>query len=168
AIRPPPAVDLIGNGYSLGDTELRLVNRATHADNPIGVRHAFNDYMALNPKDANLLAVPVMDERAGTQDLALMDLQTAKVTPLTETKGFTANPVWSVDGSQLAYTYQPPNQLDDIYVWDRRTGTRRGVILTPTVLEHVEAWSHDGKFLLIFSYDEKATFLSSWSFESKA
>lgn len=39
---------------------------------------------------------------------------------------------------------------------DRRTGGREVVIKTPTVMEHVEAWSHDGKFLIFFSYDDKA------------
>ena len=56
----------------------------------------------------------ILDPRAGTSDLSLMDLTKDTTVPLTTTHGFTAYPVWSVDGKRLAYRFQPPGGVDDV------------------------------------------------------
>ena len=76
-------------------------------------------------------------------------------------------PVWSADGRRVAYAYQPPGGLDDVYIKDLGTGRIEPVIETPKTLEHPAAWSHDGKFMLVFWDDENGTYLSSWSFASR-
>ena len=46
------------------------------------------------------------------------------------------------------------------------TGTIEAVIKTPTQGEHPLAWSHDGRFLLVFTYEDFKANVSSWSFAS--
>jgi Tol biopolymer transport system component len=96
-----------------------------------------------------------------------MDLSSDRMEPLTTTRGYTSNPVWSADGKRLVYTYQAPGQLDDVYVKDMSTGVIQPVIQTPNTGEHPVAWSHDGRSLLVFTYDNDKASLWSWSFVSQ-
>jgi Tol biopolymer transport system component len=132
----------------------------------VAAARLFSSFMALSPMGGPLAAA-ILDQRAGTQDLSLMDLSKDRSEPLTPTRGFTGNPVWSTDGKRLAYAYQPPGQIDDVYVKDIGTGVIQPVIETPKGGEHPVAWSHDGRSLLVFTYDDDKAHLSSWSFASR-
>ena len=167
AVRPPPAVAPIIGGMNTLQAELHLVDRGGRGRRE-GVARLFSSYMALSPVDSRTLAAGIIDPRAGTQDLWLMDLTKDNAGPLTTTRGFAGNPVWSADGKRLAYSYTPPGQFDDVYIKDIGTGAIQPVIETPTKLEHPVAWSHDEKSLIVFTADDKGTNLSSWSFASKA
>ncbi len=130
AVRPPPAVALLGGISGSFNAELHLVDRSGLGSR-VSTAREFSYYMALNPVDGHRLAASIADPRSGTQDLRLMDLQSDGLEPLTPTRGFTGNPVWSADGTRLAYTYQPPGQLDDVYIKDLRTGLSRPEIESP-------------------------------------
>ena len=151
AVRPPPAV-VFPDSNAL-KTELRLVDRSGTGSR-VATARLFSYFMALSPIDSRTLATSIQDPRTGTQDLSLMDLSKDRTEPLTTTRGFTASPVWSADGKRLAYAYQPPGQIDDVYIKDLSTGTIEAVIKTPTRGEHPLAWSHDGRFLLVFTYED--------------
>jgi len=99
--------------------------------------------------------------------LSLVDLSKDRTEPMTTTRGFSGNPVWSADGKRLAYAYQPPGQIDDVYIKDLATGAIQPVIETPRGGEHPVAWSHDGRSLLVFAYDDDKASLSTWSFASR-
>ena len=163
AVRPPPAV--VFPNSNLFNAELRLVDRRGVVSRAASAR-LYSYFMALNPM-GRTLAAAILDPRAGTQDLWVMDLSGERMEPLTPTRGYTSNPVWSADGKRLAYTYQPPGQIDDVYVKDIGMGTIQPVIETPTKGEHPVAWSHDGRSLLVFTYDDDKATLSSWSFASR-
>ena len=45
-----------------------------------------------------------------------MDLAKDSLAPLTTTRRFAGNRVWSTDGKRLAHAHQPPGHLDDVYV----------------------------------------------------
>ena len=119
------------------------------------------------------VAAQVVDPRAGTSDLWLVDMQTGTRIPLTRTGGYAGAPVWSADGTRLAYAYQPPGQRDDVYVKDLRTGKVTPVIESPAVLEHPVAWSHDGAHLLVWvtkwldSSPNSLDAIDVWSFASR-
>jgi serine/threonine protein kinase/Tol biopolymer transport system component len=167
AVRPPPAVSPIVGGMNTLQAELHLVDRDGR-DRREGVARLFSSYMALSPVDSRTLAAGIIDPRAGTQDLWLMDLTRDNAAPLTTTRGFAGNPVWSADGRRLAYAYEPPAQYDHLYIKDISTGTIQRVIATSTTLEHPVAWSHDDKSLLVFTFTaEKGGYLSLWSFASR-
>jgi Tol biopolymer transport system component len=164
AVRPPPAV--VFPDSTTFNAELRLIERSG-AVSRVATARFFSSFMALSPKAGGPLAAAILDVRAGTQDLSLMDLSNGRSEPLTPTRGFTGNPVWSADGKRLAYAYQPPGGIDDVYVKDVDTGVIQPVIETPTQGEHPVAWSHDGQSLLVFTYDDDQAYLSSWSFASR-
>ena len=166
AVRPPPASGLVFPDSNAFNAELHLVDRSG-APSRVGTTRPFSLQMAVNPVDSRALAVSILDPRAGTQDLGLIDLTKDSLVPLTATRGFAGNPVWSADGKRLAYAYQLPGQMDDVYIKDIGTGVTLPVIETPMVMEHPVAWSHDAQSLLVFTYDNKASYLSSWSFASR-
>ena len=128
AVRPPPAV-VFPDSNTL-NAELRLVDRSGTGSR-VATARLFSYFMALSPMDSRTLAAAILDPRAGTQDLSLMDLSKDRTEPLTTTRGFTGNPVWSADGKRLAYAYQPPGQIDDVYIKDLGTGVIQPVIETP-------------------------------------
>jgi len=165
AVRPPPAVALIAESDAF-NAELHLVDRSGKGS-VVGIQRFFSYFMALNPVDSSILAAAILDPRGGTQELWLIDLRKDSAAPLTTARGFTGLPVWSADGRRLAYAYQPPGQLDDVYIKDIGTGLIQPVIETPNVLEHPAAWSHDEKSLLVFTADDKGKYLSTWSFAER-
>ena len=166
AVRPPPAAVPINADMNASNAELRLVDRRG-TGNRVGAARLFSSLMALNPIDSRILAASILDPRAGTQDLGLMDLTKDSMAPLTATRGFAGYPVWSADGRRLAYAYQPPGGLDDVYIKDIATGLIQPVIESPGITEHPLAWSHDAKSLLIFGSGENGTYLSAWSFATR-
>ena len=166
AVRPPPAAVPINADMNASNAELRLVDRSG-TGNRVGAARLFSSLMALNPIDSRILAASILDPRAGTQDLGLMDLTKDSMAPLTATRGFAGYPVWSADGRRLAYAYQPPGGLDDVYIKDIATGSIQPVIESPGITEHPLAWSHDAKSLLIFGSGDNGTYLSAWSFVSR-
>ena len=111
----------------------------------------FSYFMALSPMDSRVLAAAIHDLRPARQDLSLVDLTKDRAEPLTTTRGFAGNPVWSADGKRMAYAYQPPGEMDDVYMKDIATGAIQPVIETPKGGEHPIAWSHDGRSLLVFT-----------------
>jgi serine/threonine protein kinase/Tol biopolymer transport system component len=166
AVRPPPADALVDVLKDTPSVELHLVDRQGTGSR-VRTARPFAYFMALNPVDSRTLAAAILDPRAGTQDLTLMDLSKDTITPLTATRGFAGYPVWSADGKRLAYASQPPGQMDDVYIKDIGTGLIQPVIETPAILEHPVAWSHDEQSLLVFTFDDQGTYLSSWSFGSR-
>ena len=164
SVRPPPAV--VFPDSNLFNAELRLVDRSGTSSR-VATARLFSSFMTLSPMGSRTLAIAILDPRAGTQDLSLMDLSTDRSEPVTPTRGYTGNPIWSADGKRLAYAYQPPGQVDDVYVKDIGTGVIQPVIETPNSGEHPVAWSHDGRSLLVFAYDDDKAYLSSWSFASR-
>ena len=164
AVRPPPAV-VFPDSNAL-NAELRLVDRSGTGSR-VATARLFSYVMALSPIDSRMLATSIQDLRAGTQDLSLVDISNDRTEPMTTTRGFSGLPVWSADGKRLAYAYQPPGQIDDVYIKDLATGAIQPVIETPEGGEHPVAWSHDGRSLLVFTYDDDKASLSTWSFASR-
>jgi len=166
AVRPPPAAMLVFPDSNAFNAELHLVDRSGTGSR-VGTARLFSLQMALNPVDSRALAAAILDPRAGTQDLWLIDLTKDTLAPLTTTRGFAGNPVWSADGKRLAYAYQPPGDVDDVYIKEIGTGLIQPLIETPGTLDHPVAWSHDDKSLLVFTFDDQGTYLASWSFASR-
>ena len=84
------------------NAELHLVDRSGTRSR-VGAARLFSQYMAINPADSRTLVAAILDPRAGTQDLWLIDLTKDSIAPQTTTRGFAGNPVWSADGRRLAY-----------------------------------------------------------------
>ena len=108
------------------NAELRAVDR-TGAGKRVGTARLFSYYMSENPVDGRTLAAAHSSTRAlAHRSCVLIDLTKDSLAPLTRSRGFAGVPVWSADGKQLAYAYQPPGQMDDVYVgtWPRASFAR--------------------------------------------
>ena len=167
AVRPPPAVALTSTGMNVAPTELHLVDRGG-SGNRVSTARLFSFTMALSPVDSRVAAAAILDSRAGTSDLWLVDLTKDTAVPLTTTRGFTAYPVWSADGKRMAYGYQPPGRVDDVYLKDMASGALSPLLEAPRTIEHPMAWSHDQRSLLAFTDDDKGSYVSTWSFAARA
>ena len=109
--------------------------------------------MALSPATAAPWPRESADPRAGTQDLWLVDLTKDRAVPMTATRGFSGNPVWSADGRRLAYAYEPPGQFDRrVHQGYRHRGDPARHRDTYHYEQHPVAWSHDGRSLLVFAW----------------
>jgi eukaryotic-like serine/threonine-protein kinase len=167
AVRPPPASVLVFADANTFEAELHQVDRGGRFSR-LSDSRLFSYFMTFNPVNSHMLATSIIDPRSGTQDLFLVDLAKGSTQPLTVTRGYSGNPVWASDGKRLAYSFQPAGGIDDVYIKDIGSGLIQRLIETPKVGEHPVAWSHDGKSLLVFTYDDNSTFLSTWSFASRA
>lgn len=130
AVRPPPAVTLSSAGMNVSQTELHLVDRGGSGSR-VSTARLFSFTMALSPVDSRVAAAAILDARAGTSDLWLVDLTKDTAVPLTTTRGFVGYPVWSADGTRMAYAYQPPGGMDDVHVKDMASGAIAPLIEGP-------------------------------------
>lgn len=62
----------------------------------------------------------------GTRDLVLFDLSSTTLTPITDGRHDDRRPVWSPDGTQLAYT-SFRDDVPNVFAYDLSTGTHRRV-----------------------------------------
>lgn len=62
----------------------------------------------------------------GTRDIVLLDLTTNELTPITPGEADDRMPVWSPDGSQIAYT-SLRDEVPNVFIYDRATDTHRRV-----------------------------------------
>lgn len=76
-------------------------------------------------------------------DIYLSDARGGAARNLTNTTQWDDLPVWSPDGTQLAYL-SSPRATQDLFVLDLATGESRNLTNT-TANEHYPAWSPDGK-----------------------
>ena len=111
AVRPPPAPILAFTASNVFNAELHQADRRG-ARTRVGAARLFSNFMAVSPAGGRILAAPILDPRAGTHDLSLIDLSTDTMEPLTTTRGWTGNPVWSADGSGWPIPTQfPPGAM---------------------------------------------------------
>jgi Tol biopolymer transport system component len=162
AVRPPPALLTLGAAVA---TELRVVDRrgATLAASAPAL---YSHRMAMHP-GGRTIAVQMTDERTGTNDLHQVNLLTGERAPLTSTNAWAGRPVWSADGSQLAYANQPVGLADDLYIKDLRTGSDEPIIQSKMNFEQPAAWSHDGRHLVFYRIRNDGASLHTFTLSSK-
>jgi serine/threonine protein kinase/Tol biopolymer transport system component len=92
------------------------------------------------------------------RDVWILDLVRGGVTPLTRHPGIDGHPVWSPDGSQIAFESQRNGTFD---IWRKSSsgGAAEEVVLQTTANEWPLDWSRDGRFLLYERSD--ANYVSS-------
>ena len=153
AIRPPPAPVASAASGQAGafEAELTLVRRDGSVIARFGGVQELSYHMAMSP-DGRTVVAQVQDTRSAGSDLWRFDVETGARTALTSmrtTGGYVGSPVWSPDGTRIAFACQPPKILDDVCVRDMRTGTVTKAIDSPAIWEHPTAWSADGQYMLV-------------------
>ena len=156
ALRPPPAptVSTAAGQSGVFESELAMLTRDGRVASRFGGLQAMTYYMALSP-DGRSVVAQVTDARTSASDLWRIDVNSGVRTAVTSMRtsgGYAGSPVWSPDGTELAYACQPPGILDDVCIQDMRTGAVKTAIASRNIWEHPLAWSRDGQYLLV-SYD---------------
>ena len=115
-----------------------------------GVQKFFED-MAMSP-DGKAVAALVQDTRTSGSELWRVDVESGARTPLTSMRtlgGYVGAPVWSSDGTRVAFACQPPGILDDVCVRDLASGVVTTAIQSKEIWEHPVAWSPDGQSMIV-------------------
>jgi dipeptidyl aminopeptidase/acylaminoacyl peptidase len=115
--------------------------------------------LAWSPDGKSLAIVRQERPHDGDNDLTtiqIQDVETGKLRPLTDRKALESCPVFSPDGSQIAYWYprdRDPNGVNEI--WTAPATGGKGACLTGAMDRCVlhAAWSPDGKSLLVGGHD---------------
>jgi Tol biopolymer transport system component len=155
AIRPPPALaasaGVTGGAF---EAELTLLNRDGSLASHFGGVQLFTYLMAVAP-DARSVVAQIQDPRTSASELWRFDVTSGARTPMTSMRtggGWAGSPVWSHDGTRLAYACQPPGILDDVCVRDMRTGVVTTAVESQKTWEHPRDWSFDDQYMLV-AYD---------------
>ncbi len=99
----------------------------------------------------------------GQPAMFTVDVETHAVKTLIEGKGYISNPIYSPDGTRLAYTRGPGFISHDLFVMDVRTGVRRQLTRELRSIGGV-AWTPDGRSL-VFSSNRHGLF-SLWRIDA--
>jgi Tol biopolymer transport system component len=125
--------------YDRQGKKLSTVGEAADYSNP-----------SLSP-DNSKLAVCIRDPQTRTRDIWIFDLKRGSRTRLTFDPADDLDPVWSPDGSRVAFTSDRAGQRD-IYVKPADgSGEEQLLVGEKGTDKNVEDWSRDGKFL-IYNY----------------
>lgn len=118
------------------------------------VRHQYL-WPRLSP-DGTLLALNV---REPDPDIWVHDFRRGTLTRLTFAPGEDETPVWSPDGTRLAFSSNGRKQGFAIAV---RSGAEEEPLMTRSRHFHFSSWSPDGKFLLFEELDDSGSGMDLW------
>ena len=156
AIRSPPAV-LVSSDTGAFDGELTFIRRDGSVSSRFGGVQKFTEGMAMSP-DGKSVATLVQDTRTSGSELWRVDVESGARTPLTSMRtsgGYVGAPVWSSDGTRLAFACQPPGVIDDVCIRDLASGVVTTAIQSKAIWEHPVAWSPDGQSMIV-AFDESS------------
>ena len=104
----------------------------------------------LSPDDSKL-AVCIRDPQTGTRDIWIFDLVRGGKTRLTFDPADDIDPIWSPDGTRIAFTSDRSGQRNIYWKLADGSGPEELLVGGKEGQETVEDWSRDGKYL-IYNY----------------
>ena len=131
---------LYETGEGLRQTQLTWFDRTGKRLGPVGEPQRFGS-LALSP-DGRAVAYSIIPR----QNLWIYDLKRDVSSRLTFAKASEYAPVWSPDGSRIAFTTNRASKVSDIFVTDLKTGADRPLI-TSSNDKAPSSWSPDGRYL---------------------
>jgi Tol biopolymer transport system component len=103
-----------------------------------------HESISLSP-DRTRLAVSLFERPGDASNVWLRDLLSGDLSKLTSNPGFDRSPVWSPDGTQLAYVSERDGTISLRRMSSQGTGDRE--LFAAADLRNVSSWSPDGRFL---------------------
>ena len=102
---------------------------------------------ALAPDDTRL-AICIRDPQIRTRDIWIFDLVRGTRTRLTFDPADDTNPIWSPDGTHIAFTSNRSGQRNIYWKAADGSGSEELLLGGKEAQENVEDWSQDGKYLM--------------------
>jgi Tol biopolymer transport system component len=135
-------------GADTGSTELVWFDRHGNRLRRVGESADYSN-PALSP-DEKKLAVARVDSATGTRDLWVLDLIRETSSRFTFDPADDTNPVWSPDGTRLAFT-TVRNGRPEIYQKDVSGSSDPTLFLASGQSMSIQDWSRDGRFLVYWT-----------------
>jgi len=107
---------------------------------------------ALSP-EGRRLAIGIADPKTGFRDLWTFDLVRGSRSRLTFDPADESNPVWSPDGSQIAFSSSRRGGRD-IYLTRANQGGEETPVSESSQVKYLEEWSADGRWLFFHNLDD--------------
>ncbi|MDA2927732.1 hypothetical protein MYX78_10980, partial [Acidobacteria bacterium AH-259-G07] len=133
------------SGTGLSRTQLVWFDREGKRLGPVGEPADYSNH-ELSP-DGKRVAVGLLDPETQTRDIWLFDLARGTSSRLTFDAADDLNPVWSPDGTRVAFTSDRKGQRDIYQKMASGTGQDE-LLLESGEQKSVTDWSADGRFLL--------------------
>ena len=137
-------------GSAAADAHLVWFDRAGKDLGTVGSAAEYSG-PALSP-DGSRLAVGIRDPAAQTRDIWVFDLARGTATKLTFDPKDDFNPVWSPDGSRIAFS-SDRRGARDLYIKSASGTGEEELLLESDRNKNAEDWSRDGRW---FAYNEAA------------
>ncbi|HEY3028155.1 MAG TPA: protein kinase [Pyrinomonadaceae bacterium] len=141
---------LVYRSRVFGDAQLVWFDRTGKEIGRIGTPGQISS-LALSPDDKRVVASRV-DNQSGTTDLWMIDQQ--RETRFTFDPASDASPVWSPDGSQIAFNSSRAGTID-LYVKPSNGAGNEELLLKSANIKGPHSWSPDGRFVLYGEVDPK-------------
>jgi Tol biopolymer transport system component/DNA-binding winged helix-turn-helix (wHTH) protein len=138
--------------WSAGESQLVWIDRTGKRLGPLGALRGY-DCPSFSP-DERTVAVGASDPETGNEDLWLVDLSRGVPTRLTFDPSPDGSPVWSPNGSRIAFSSLRDGTWDLYQKASNGTG-KDEVLLKGSENEYVEDWSRDGRFITYVSLNAK-------------
>lgn len=142
----------IARAFELNARTLTLFDRQGKELGRIGSRAMYN--AVIFSPDSKRLAVVRTDLEKENQDVFVVDVATGASTKITagQSREFSAGPVWSPDGSQIAYVALRGGSFEICRKASNGQGSEELLYKLPGIAVPTD-WSSDGRFLTISSTD---------------
>jgi Tol biopolymer transport system component len=114
---------------------------------------------AISPDDRRVALQRI--ESADVSDIWIVDLERGAATRLTDGPGNKASPIWSPDGSRIAYAFDD-NQPQVLKIQSLAGGEPVTLLENDPLFKRFHGWSHDGSDLIVFSRLDPATGWDIW------
>jgi serine/threonine-protein kinase len=110
----------------------------------LGVPRSLHLYLSLSP-DGRSLATTI--NSASNTDIYLMDIESGRLDRFSFDAVEDESPLWSPDGTQIAYSSAWVGEQRRIFIKSVRSGTPERLVYTGKRHLHLDAWSPDGRWL---------------------
>ena len=132
------------SGASDSDHQLEWYSRSGESEGTVGGKGVYFT-PRLSP-DGGKIAVAIAPPRSPTRDIWVFDQAVHRETRLTFDQLHNWTPVWSPDGSKLAYSSNPKEKFH-IYLRSVDGSGAKQSLLEDDANEYVDSWSSDGKYV---------------------
>jgi eukaryotic-like serine/threonine-protein kinase len=143
-----------GGSTGFGETKLAWFDRAGKSSGAIGPPAAYSGSIALSP-DGQRVAAEEIDPN-GNRDIWLIDVGRGVPTRFTFDAGQDRDPVWSADGSRVAFASDRGAAFPDIYQKLSNGSANEELLLKTGSALRPTGWSRDGRHLLYETLDAKS------------